>query len=319
MEPTPNIRYQRKLEEKQQRVNVRAMVLRANVGSQRRCQGLSGGIIRNNRALSMRLIDEDDDDELNEPNTSGPIEVNSDVEELQIAIDVLLAIVEPDVCTSKRSRHRVHIVKNSNEEEEEDEERGEEVGVKPSGDERDEGEEEESGEGENYGVQGADSLRDASAYLETGEEGKYDDDQMLKSCSIKTDSKFTQVKGRVLLDPKKIVEPTRVNDQHLTNILLKINGNLGGLNLMLTTEHDLNIPVISKASTMILGMDVSHGSPGQADVPSNSTVGGWTQGYDRLTYKSVRGVGYKVPLHRPPLALIHVKAVLSGTVMPTLP
>ncbi|KAF6166135.1 hypothetical protein GIB67_023845 [Kingdonia uniflora] len=123
--------------------------------------------------------------------------------------------------------------------------------------------------------------------------GKYDDDQMLKSCDIKTDSKFTQVKGRVLSDPKlkvgdmedffprnewwnfstkKLVEPTRVNDQYLINILLKINGNLGGLNSMLTTEHGLNIPMISKAPAMMLGMDVSHGSPVQADVPSISVM-----------------------------------------------
>ncbi|KAF6146562.1 hypothetical protein GIB67_008848 [Kingdonia uniflora] len=125
------------------------------------------------------------------------------------------------------------------------------------------------------------------------ETGKYDDDQMLKSCRIKIDSKFTQVKGRVLSDPKlkvgdredlfprnewwnfnsnKLVEPTRVNDQYLTNILLKINGNFGGLNSMLTTEHGLNIPVISKAPAMMLGMDVSHGSLGQADVPYISKV-----------------------------------------------
>ncbi|KAF6159051.1 hypothetical protein GIB67_032668 [Kingdonia uniflora] len=120
---------------------------------------------------------------------------------------------------------------------------------------------------------------------------KFNDDQMLKSCGIKTDSKFTQVKGRALSDPKlkvgnmedffprnewwnfsskKLVEPTRVNDQYLINILLKINGNLGGLNSMLTTEHGLNIPMISKAPAMMLGMDVSHGSHGQADVPSIS-------------------------------------------------
>ncbi|KAF6171732.1 hypothetical protein GIB67_007253 [Kingdonia uniflora] len=78
--------------------------------------------------------------------------------------------------------------------------------------------------------------------------GKYDDDQMLKSCGIKTDSKFTQVKGRVLSDLKlkvgdmddsflemnggtsaKLVEPKRVNDQYLINILLKINRNMVSL------------------------------------------------------------------------------------------
>ncbi|KAF6146516.1 hypothetical protein GIB67_042371 [Kingdonia uniflora] len=95
---------------------------------------------------------------------------------------------------------------------------------------------------------------------------------MLKSYGIKIDSKFAHVKGCVLSDPKKLVEPTRVNDQYLTNILLKINGNLSGLNSMLTTEHGLNIPVISKAPAIMLGMDVSHGSPGQSDVPSISAV-----------------------------------------------
>ncbi|KAF6146527.1 hypothetical protein GIB67_008813 [Kingdonia uniflora] len=120
------------------------------------------------------------------------------------------------------------------------------------------------------------------------ETGKYDDDQMLKSCGIKIDSKFIQVKGRVLQDlklkvgdredlfprnewwnfnSKKLVEPIRVNGQYLTNIHLKLNGNLGGLNSMLTTEHGLNIPMISKALAMMLGMDVSHSSLGQADVP----------------------------------------------------
>ncbi|KAF6139767.1 hypothetical protein GIB67_024044 [Kingdonia uniflora] len=74
------------------------------------------------------------------------------------------------------------------------------------------------------------------------------------------------------------MEPTRVNYLYLTNILLKINGKLGSLNSMLTTEHGLSIPVISKAPTMMLGMDVPHGSPCQADVPSISKVGAWTQG-----------------------------------------
>ncbi|KAF6147071.1 hypothetical protein GIB67_036790 [Kingdonia uniflora] len=126
------------------------------------------------------------------------------------------------------------------------------------------------------------------------ETSKYDDDQMLKSCGIKTDSKSTQVKGRVLSDPKlkvgvredffprnewwnfnrkKLVEPTRVNDQYLINIFLKINGN----------------------------------------------VGGWTQGYDGLTFVSVRGAGHEVPLHRPQLSLVLVKAFLSETAMPTMP
>ncbi|BAT92389.1 hypothetical protein VIGAN_07109500 [Vigna angularis var. angularis] len=55
----------------------------------------------------------------------------------------------------------------------------------------------------------------------------------------------------------------RVNDQYLTNVLLKINAKLGGLNSILGAEHAPSIPVVSKAPTIIIGMDVSHGSPGQ--------------------------------------------------------
>ncbi|XP_021776500.1 protein argonaute 4B-like [Chenopodium quinoa] len=66
--------------------------------------------------------------------------------------------------------------------------------------------------------------------------------------------------------------PTRVNDQYLTNLLLKINAKLGGLNSMLAVEHTPSIPLISKVPTIILGMDVSHGSPGHSDVPSIAAV-----------------------------------------------
>ncbi|KAK6936917.1 PAZ domain [Dillenia turbinata] len=62
--------------------------------------------------------------------------------------------------------------------------------------------------------------------------------------------------------------PTRVNDQYLTNVLMKINAKMGGLNSMLTIEHSPSIPVVSNVPTIILGMDVSHGSPGQSDIPS---------------------------------------------------
>lgn len=41
---------------------------------------------------------------------------------------------------------------------------------------------------------------------------------------------------------------------------------------MLSIEHSSSIPIVSKAPTMILGMDVSHGSPGQSDVPSIAAV-----------------------------------------------
>ena len=47
---------------------------------------------------------------------------------------------------------------------------------------------------------------------------------------------------------------------------------LGWLNSMLAIEHSPSIPVVSKAPTIILGMDVSHGSPGQSDVSSIAAV-----------------------------------------------
>ncbi|KAL7227320.1 hypothetical protein ACSBR1_022208 [Camellia fascicularis] len=68
------------------------------------------------------------------------------------------------------------------------------------------------------------------------------------------------------------IAPTRVNDQYLTNALLKINAKLGGLNSMLSVEHSPSIPLISKVPTIILGMDVSHGSPGHSDIPSIAAV-----------------------------------------------
>ncbi|KVH87597.1 Argonaute/Dicer protein, PAZ [Cynara cardunculus var. scolymus] len=68
------------------------------------------------------------------------------------------------------------------------------------------------------------------------------------------------------------IAPMRVNDQYLTNVLLKINAKLGGLNSMLAVEHSPSIPLVSKAPTIILGMDVSHGSPGQSDIPSIAAV-----------------------------------------------
>ncbi|KAJ8436293.1 hypothetical protein Cgig2_023344 [Carnegiea gigantea] len=66
--------------------------------------------------------------------------------------------------------------------------------------------------------------------------------------------------------------PTRVNDQYLTNCLLKINTKLGGLNSLLVVEQNPSIPLVSKVPTIILGMDVSHGSPGHSDVPSIAAI-----------------------------------------------
>ncbi|KAJ8440702.1 hypothetical protein Cgig2_005433 [Carnegiea gigantea] len=68
------------------------------------------------------------------------------------------------------------------------------------------------------------------------------------------------------------IAPTRLNDQYLTNVLLKINCKLGGLNSTLSLENARSIPLVSSVPTLIIGMDVSHGSPGRADVPSIAAV-----------------------------------------------
>ncbi|KAM0878492.1 hypothetical protein ACQ4PT_034823 [Festuca glaucescens] len=66
--------------------------------------------------------------------------------------------------------------------------------------------------------------------------------------------------------------PTRVNDNYLNNVLLKINAKLGGLNTLLQIEVSHTIPIVSEKPTIILGMDVSHGQPGQSDRPSIAAV-----------------------------------------------
>ncbi|KAJ1400737.1 Ribonuclease H-like superfamily [Sesbania bispinosa] len=58
------------------------------------------------------------------------------------------------------------------------------------------------------------------------------------------------------------IAPTKINDRYITNVLLKINAKLGGMNFSLGY-----IPQVSKEPTWILGMAVSHGSPGRSDVP----------------------------------------------------
>ncbi|XBI04501.1 hypothetical protein VPH35_132789 [Triticum aestivum] len=68
-----------------------------------------------------------------------------------------------------------------------------------------------------------------------------------------------------------LVPPPNAKDQYLTNVLLKINAKLGGLNSLLKKEIARAIPHVSRIPTIIFGMDVSHGSPGR-DVPSVAAV-----------------------------------------------
>ncbi|KAK8963945.1 Protein argonaute 4A [Platanthera guangdongensis] len=71
------------------------------------------------------------------------------------------------------------------------------------------------------------------------------------------------------------IAPTRsVNDQYFTNVLLKINAKLGGLNSQLLFEINRVIPMVSNVPTLIIGMDVSHPAPGRDDVPSIAAVVG---------------------------------------------
>ncbi|XP_058787186.1 protein argonaute 16 [Vicia villosa] len=70
------------------------------------------------------------------------------------------------------------------------------------------------------------------------------------------------------------ISPLKITEQYLTNVLLKINSKLGGINSLLAIEHSGHLPLIKDTPTMILGMDVSHGSPGQSDIPSIAAVVG---------------------------------------------
>lgn len=44
------------------------------------------------------------------------------------------------------------------------------------------------------------------------------------------------------------------------------------MNSLLAIEQPSRVPVIKDTPTMILGMDVSHGSPGRSDIPSIAAV-----------------------------------------------
>nr|GEY38255.1 protein argonaute 16 [Tanacetum cinerariifolium] len=74
--------------------------------------------------------------------------------------------------------------------------------------------------------------------------------------------------------PTQCMCPVKINEQYLTNVLLKINTKLGGINSLLAIEESSRIPIINDTPTMIMGMDVSHGPAGQSDIPSIAAVVG---------------------------------------------
>lgn len=103
------------------------------------------------------------------------------------------------------------------------------------------------------------------------------------------------------------IAPIKIDHQYVTNMLMKINAKvlfmnkinmillfffflnilknsihilffifiliqMGGINSLLSMEFANAIPLVSRTPTIIFGMDVSHGSPGRADVPSIAAV-----------------------------------------------
>ncbi|PKA50645.1 Protein argonaute 16 [Apostasia shenzhenica] len=70
------------------------------------------------------------------------------------------------------------------------------------------------------------------------------------------------------------IAPTKITDQYLSNVLLKINSKLDGINSLLAVEVNRSIPCIRDLPTMLVGMDVSHGSPGRTDLLSVAAVVG---------------------------------------------
>ncbi|KAL3699228.1 hypothetical protein R1sor_017250 [Riccia sorocarpa] len=66
-----------------------------------------------------------------------------------------------------------------------------------------------------------------------------------------------------------MVPPSQgVNSKYLSSISLKINLKLGGYNSVLASEESKTLPKLSQLPSIIFGLDVSHGSPGDANSPS---------------------------------------------------
>ncbi|ONK74831.1 uncharacterized protein A4U43_C03F10580 [Asparagus officinalis] len=82
------------------------------------------------------------------------------------------------------------------------------------------------------------------------------------------------------------IAPQRVNDRYLTNVLLKINAKIGGINSLLLQKRMTKIPLVSESPIIILGMDISHGSPRHSNVPSTAAVVGSRQWPSISRYKA---------------------------------
>ncbi|KAH9686802.1 protein argonaute 4B [Citrus sinensis] len=108
------------------------------------------------------------------------------------------------------------------------------------------------------------------ALTEAMKRNNYGADQMLRSFGISIGSQFTQVEGRTLPAPR--LKVGNGEDFFPRGGRWNFNNKLGGMNSLLTLEHSRSIPLVSKPVTMILGMDVSHGSPGRSDLPSIAAV-----------------------------------------------
>jgi hypothetical protein len=55
-------------------------------------------------------------------------------------------------------------------------------------------------------------------------------------------------------------------------LIVSLFKHLGDMNSLLQNETSPAIPLVSKVPTIILGMDVYHGSPGHYDIPSIDVV-----------------------------------------------
>ncbi|KAK4408330.1 protein argonaute 4 [Sesamum angolense] len=86
---------------------------------------------------------------------------------------------------------------------------------------------------------------------------------------VRVEKMFEDIQSKLPGPPKFLLclLPERKNSD-----IYVLAGQLGGLNSVLAGELSPSLPVISKVPTLILGMDVSHGSPGQSDIPSIAAV-----------------------------------------------